>query len=136
MGETTRPAATQFAFALPEHLREHLAEEGEVRVGLGVRPLVREHSAGDEGGRIVEKSTTFWKVIEWLERYYDERPPAINHRELDDPEFKQNLRRLLGRFRIKNRSTVGRGLVTRERGTVFSADALQVLVRSLLRRRN
>jgi hypothetical protein len=44
-------------------------------------------------------------VMEWLEQYYDERSPAVKERELDDREFKQILRRLLGRFREKNGSS-------------------------------
>jgi hypothetical protein len=44
-------------------------------------------------------------VLDWLEQYYDERSPALKQRELDDREFKQILRRLLGRFRIENGST-------------------------------
>jgi hypothetical protein len=44
-------------------------------------------------------------IIEWLEQYYDERPPALKRRQLDEPEFRQILRRLLSRFRINNGST-------------------------------
>lgn len=43
-------------------------------------------------------------VIDWLEQYYDERPPAMRRRELDESEFKQILRRLLGRFRTREGS--------------------------------